>query len=134
MYCIWCNFHNGWLSDFPFQKMVSKGDDMEHSLYNKMRNAEYARQKQEQTVRRMQQQLAELKRKNAVRVKNELAQTHKEEKDLEQALIREKAELDKVKFISLVPYHCHCYGCSLLVPILVRSGRSCKDDWEETPV
>ena len=114
--------------------MVSKGDDMEHSLYNKMRNAEYARQKQEQTVRRMQQQLAELKRKNAVRVKNELAQTHKEEKDLEQALIREKAELDKVKFISLVPYHCRCYGCSLVVPILVRSAGSCRDDWEETPV
>lgn len=99
-----------------------------------MRNAEYARQKQEQTVRRMQQQLAELKRKNAVRVKNELAQTHKEEKDLEQALIREKAELDKVKFISLVPYHCHCCGCSLVVPILVHSGGSCRDDWEETPV
>lgn len=79
-----------------FQKMVTKGDEMEHSLYNKMRNAEYARQKQEQTVRRMQQQLAELKRKNAVRVKNELAQTHKEEKELEQTLIREKAELDKV--------------------------------------
>lgn len=77
--------------------MVTKGDEMEHSLYNKMRNAEYARQKQEQTVRRMQQQLAELKRKNAVRVKNELAQTHKEEKELEQTLIREKAELDKVR-------------------------------------
>ncbi|XP_048761242.1 trichohyalin-like isoform X2 [Ostrea edulis] len=79
-----------------FQKMVTKGDEMEHSLYNKMRNAEYARQKQEQTVRRMQQQLADLKRKNAIRVKTELAETHREEKDLEQSLIREKAELDKV--------------------------------------
>lgn len=87
--------------------MVTKGDEMEHSLYNKMRNAEYARQKQEQTVRRMQQQLAELKRKNAVRVKNELAQTHKEEKELEQSLIREKAELDKVRF----KHYCHVDEC-----------------------
>ncbi|XP_061168161.1 trichohyalin-like isoform X2 [Saccostrea echinata] len=79
-----------------FQKMVTKGDDLEHSLYNKMRNAEYARQKQEQTVRRMQQQLAELKRKNAIRVKNELAETYREETELEQSLVREKAELDKV--------------------------------------
>jgi hypothetical protein len=77
--------------------MVTKGDETEHSLYNKMRNAEYARQKQEQTVRRMQQQLADLKRKNAIRVKTELAETHREEKELEQSLIREKAELDKVR-------------------------------------
>lgn len=99
--------------------MVTKGDEMEHSLYNKMRNAEYARQKQEQTVRRMQQQLAELKRKNAVRVKNELAQTHKEEKELEQTLIREKAELDKVRLKHHVEEYCKSLIRSVYIIMLL---------------
>ena len=79
-----------------FQKMVTKGEDQEQTLYAKVRNAEYTRQQQEQNVRRIQLQLQELKRKNAALVKQELASVNREEQDLEQQLIREKAELDKV--------------------------------------
>ncbi|KAK3090170.1 hypothetical protein FSP39_009693 [Pinctada imbricata] len=79
-----------------FQKMVSKGDDLEKNLYNTVRSSEYSRQKQEQIVRRTQQKLAEMKRKNAIAVKETLAETFRDEKELEQKLYREKAELDKI--------------------------------------
>ncbi|XP_052790605.1 myosin-11-like isoform X1 [Mya arenaria] len=78
-----------------FQKMVTKGEEQEQHLYGKVRNAEYSRQKQDQAVRRLQQQLAEVKRRNAAIVKQTLAERNQEEVELEQALIREKAELDK---------------------------------------
>ncbi|XP_052790622.1 E3 ubiquitin-protein ligase BRE1A-like isoform X3 [Mya arenaria] len=79
-----------------FQKMVTKGEEQEQHLYGKVRNAEYSRQKQDQAVRRLQQQLAEVKRRNAAIVKQTLAERNQEEVELEQALIREKAELDKM--------------------------------------
>lgn len=79
-----------------FQKMVTKGEDQEQTLYAKVRNSEYARQQQEQNVRRVQLQLQELKRKNAANVTQELASVNLKEQELEQQLIREKAELDKV--------------------------------------
>ena len=83
--------------------MVSKGEDTEQNLYAKVRNAEYARQKQEQNVRRLHQQLQEIKRRNAAVVKKELAAVNKQEQELEQQLYREKAELDKVSYINPGP-------------------------------
>ena len=77
--------------------MVMKGEDQEQTLYAKVRNAEYSRQQQEQNVRRVQLQLQELKRKNAAAVTQELASVNAKEMELEQQLIREKAELDKVR-------------------------------------
>ena len=76
--------------------MVTKGEDQEQTLYAKVRNSEYSRQQQEQNVRRIQLQLQELKRKNAAVVTQELASVNLKEQELEQQLIREKAELDKV--------------------------------------
>ncbi|XP_067672325.1 trichohyalin-like [Haliotis asinina] len=78
-----------------FQKMVVKGEDTEQNLYQKVRNAEYARQKQEQTVRRIHNDLQETKRINAIKLKKEIAERHQQEQELEHKLIREKAELDK---------------------------------------
>ena len=80
-----------------FKKMVTKGEDQEKNLYNKVRNSEYARQKQEQNVRRLQQQLADVKRKNSIKIRQELSERQRLEKEIEQSLIREKAELDKVR-------------------------------------
>ncbi|XP_013420487.1 myosin-11 [Lingula anatina] len=79
-----------------FQKTVTKAEEYEHSLYNKVREAEYARQKQEQTVRRLQNKLLEAKRKNAVKLKEEMVTIQKLEEELQQELVREKAALDKV--------------------------------------
>ncbi|XP_060071550.1 trichohyalin-like [Ylistrum balloti] len=78
-----------------FQKMVTKGDEFEQNLYNKVRNAEYTRQKQEQSVRRLQQTIADVKRKNSIKIRQELSERHREERELQEKLIREKAELDK---------------------------------------
>lgn len=77
--------------------MVNKGEDQEKNLYNQVRNSEYARQKQEQSVRRIQQQLAEIKRKNSIKIREELSERQRVEREIEQAFIREKAELDKVR-------------------------------------
>ena len=92
--------------------MVSKGEELEQNLYNKVRNAEYARQKQEQSVRHLQQQLQEVKRKNAIKVKQEIAERNRKEIELEQQLMKEKAELDKVCHVCLfVITHNQSYTC-----------------------
>ena len=78
--------------------MVQKGEEREHSLYNRVRNADYARQKQEQNVRRMQNRLHELKRQNAQKLKSEMTGLTKAEQEIEQKLIREQAELAKVGY------------------------------------
>ena len=76
--------------------MVSKGEEMEQQLYANVRSSEYARQKQDQEVRRTQQTLAELKRINAIKMKEDMVERKRQEEELQQKLIREKAELDKV--------------------------------------
>lgn len=79
-----------------FQKKVGKAEEIEHGLYNKVRETEYDRQKKEQAVRRLQKKLYETKRQNAVKLKEEMVEAYRLERDLEQELIRQKAELDKV--------------------------------------
>ncbi|GFR77053.1 myosin-11-like, partial [Elysia marginata] len=76
-------------------KMVSKGEEMEQELYANVRSSEYARQKQDQEVRRTQQTLAELKRVNAIKMKEDMVERKRQEEMLQQKLIRDKAELDK---------------------------------------
>ena len=53
-------------------------------------------------MRRLQQQLQEMKRRNAAIVKKELATVNKQEQELEQLLYREKDELDKVRAMILL--------------------------------
>ncbi|KAK3760560.1 hypothetical protein RRG08_022843 [Elysia crispata] len=79
-----------------FQKMVTKGEEVEQELYANVRSSEYARQKQDQEVRRTQQTLAELRRINAIKMKEDMVERKRQEEMLQQKLIREKAELDKV--------------------------------------
>ena len=65
-------------------------------LYNKVKNAEYARQKQEQTVRKLHGKLLERKRQNDEKLKKEMIEATKEQRELEYKLEREKANLSKV--------------------------------------
>ena len=76
--------------------MVTKGEEVEQELYANVRSSEYARQKQDQEVRRTQQTLAELRRINAIKMKEDMVERKRQEEMLQQKLIREKAELDKV--------------------------------------
>lgn len=97
-----------------FQKMVTKGEDYEQNLYSRVRNAEYNRQKQEQSVRRLQQQLNELRKKNAATMTKDIAEKHRQEVELEQLLVKEKAELDKVcnlVILSVVRGAYNVYAC-----------------------
>ena len=82
--------------------MVHRAEEREHSLFSRVRNAEYARQKQEQSVRKAQQELYEIKRQNAQKIKEEMSQLTKQEQELEQKLLREQAQLAKVSFVFVV--------------------------------
>ena len=84
------------------QKIVHRAEEREHSLFSRVRNAEYARQKQEQSVRKAQQELYEIKRQNAQKIKEEMSQLTKQEQELEQKLLREQAQLAKVSFVIVV--------------------------------
>ena len=76
--------------------MVQKGEEQEYTLYNQVKSAEYARQQQEQKVKKMAAKLHEMRRNNAVKIKDEMTQLTREERELEYKLQREQAELAKV--------------------------------------
>ncbi|XP_076454230.1 uncharacterized protein LOC143289165 [Babylonia areolata] len=78
-----------------FTKMVRKDEDREQELFSAVREAEYARQKKDQEVRRLQQRLLTVRAHNQQRLKQEQLKVNQSEKELEQTLLREKAELDK---------------------------------------
>ena len=84
--------------------MVHRAEEREHNLFSRVRNAEYARQKQEQSVRKAQQELYEVKRQNAQKIKEEMSQLTKQEQELEQKLIREQAQLAKVSYLLLIVF------------------------------
>lgn len=76
--------------------MVSKGEEEEHRLYSRVKDAEYARQKQEQNVKRLQQKFSHTKTQNSQEMKKKLSDIIKQEKEMEQKILREQAQLDKV--------------------------------------
>ncbi|KAH9495436.1 hypothetical protein Btru_015105 [Bulinus truncatus] len=82
-----------------FQKMVSKGEEKEQSLFNTVRTAEYTRQQKDHSVRRLQLSLAELKRLNAIKIKEEMVERQRREESMKQTLLKEKSELDKVNAV-----------------------------------
>lgn len=94
--------------------MVVKGEEEENRLYNKVREAEYARQKQEQAVKKLQAKAQAAKNKNSQEMKRQLTEMLKAEKENEQRVQREQAILDKVG-VGLV-YACYCLtSCHLSV-------------------
>ena len=76
--------------------MVTKDEEREQSLYNTVRESEYSRQKKDQEVRRIHQRLLSVRAHNQQKLKQEHLKVNHTEKELEQVLMKEKAELDKV--------------------------------------
>ena len=72
------------------------GEEQEYVLYNKVKNAEYSRQKQEQSVRKLHGKLLERKRENAEKLKKEMLGATREEQELSYKIERERADLAKV--------------------------------------
>ncbi len=75
---------------------VQKDDELEQDLYKTVKEAEFLRRKKDHEVKKIQEDFIELKKKNAVLIKEAIAKAFVEEKELEQKLFREKAKLDKV--------------------------------------
>ena len=80
-----------------FQKIVQKDDDQEKDLYKTVKEAEFLRRKKDNEVKKMHDQLIELKRQNSIQIKQAIAKAFQEEEDFHQKLLREKAKLDKVR-------------------------------------
>ncbi|KAL9961295.1 hypothetical protein ACROYT_G030207 [Oculina patagonica] len=77
------------------QKMVNKMEETEHALYNRVRAAEMQRRKQEQDVQRIFSDLELLTKENQKRMRETQEQYNRKKVELEQKLLREKAELAK---------------------------------------
>ncbi len=82
-----------------FQKLVSKDDELEQDLYKSVKEAEFNRRKQDNELKKLQEQLVEIKKQNAVQIKEAIAKAFAEEQEFQQKIFREKAKLDRVKFI-----------------------------------
>ena len=79
-----------------FQKLVSKDDELEQDLYKTVKEAEFNRRKKDNELRKLQEQFIEMKRLNAIQIKEAIAKAFAEEQDFQQKIQREKAKLDKV--------------------------------------
>jgi hypothetical protein len=62
-----------------------------------VKEAEFERNKKEQEVQRLKDDLIRKKREDAMRIRDEISRAEREEKELEQQIIKEKSKLDKVK-------------------------------------
>ncbi|CAF2937639.1 unnamed protein product, partial [Rotaria sp. Silwood2] len=79
-----------------FQKTVSKNEEVEHDLRKSVKEADFEKRKKEQEVQRLKEELNRKKRLDAIRIREEIAKAEREEKELEQQLIKEKSKLDKL--------------------------------------
>ncbi|XP_077999238.1 uncharacterized protein LOC144452101 [Glandiceps talaboti] len=76
-------------------RTVNKQEEIEQDLYNKVRQAEYSRKQKEQLCKRITGKLDEIKRLNSIKMKEQAVECLRQEKDVEQKLQREQAELYK---------------------------------------
>ncbi len=61
-----------------------------------VKEAELERRKKEQEVQKLQEELIRKKRLDNIRIRDEITRAEREEKELEQQIIKEKSKLDKV--------------------------------------
>ncbi|XP_002735399.1 uncharacterized protein LOC100377077 [Saccoglossus kowalevskii] len=76
-------------------RYVNKHEEVEQELYNKVRQAEYSRKQKEQTCKRLHNKLQEMKRNNSITMKEHAVECLRKEKELDQKLQREQADLYK---------------------------------------
>ncbi len=82
-----------------FQKIVQKDEECEKDLYKTVKEAEFLRRKKDNELKKMQDQLIELKRKNSIQIKQAIAKAFQEEEEFQQKILKEKARLDRVNDI-----------------------------------
>lgn len=79
-----------------FQKLVQKDDEIEQDLYKTVKEAEFMRRKKDMELKKLQEQLIEMKKQNSAQIKELIAKAFSEEQDFEQKILKEKSKLDKV--------------------------------------
>jgi hypothetical protein len=79
-----------------FQKIVQKDEEAEKEIYKVVKESEFLRRKKDNELKKLQEQFNELKKQNAVTIKNAIAKAFAEEQEYQQKILREKASLDKV--------------------------------------
>lgn len=80
---------------------MTKQEEIEYNLSNRVRDAELNRKQREQTCKRLMSKLLEMRRKNAAKLKQEMVEMSKEEKALEQKILREQSYLFKVGILPI---------------------------------
>ncbi|PAA54295.1 hypothetical protein BOX15_Mlig014375g1 [Macrostomum lignano] len=79
-----------------FQRVVSKLEDEEASLYQRVRSTEASRQDEEQQVRRLAAQLRRARGRGASESLQRLAASNREARQLEEELLRHQSRLDSL--------------------------------------
>ncbi|CAF1224605.1 unnamed protein product [Rotaria sordida] len=79
-----------------FQKTVNKNEEVAHDLRKSVQEADIERRKKEQEVQQLKEELVRKKRLDAIHICEEIANAEREEKELEQQIIKEKSKLDKL--------------------------------------
>jgi hypothetical protein len=79
-----------------FQKLVQKDDELEQDLYKSVKEAEFQRRKKDTELKKLNEQLIELRKKNATQIKELIAKAYADEQEFEQKIRREKAIVEKV--------------------------------------
>lgn len=78
-----------------FQKTVAKDEECEKELYKSVKEAEFLRRKKDNELKKMQDGLNDMKKKNAAEIKQAIAKAFAEEEEFKQKILREKAQLDR---------------------------------------
>jgi len=76
---------------------VIKNEEIEHDLRKSVKEAEFDRRKKEEEIEKLHEELIRKKRLDSIRIREEITRAEREEKELEQQLMKEKSKLDKVK-------------------------------------
>lgn len=78
-----------------FQRIVQKDEESEKELYKSVKEAEFLRRKKDTELKKMQDEFNEMKKTNAIMIKQAIAKAFKDEQEVQQKILREKGRLDK---------------------------------------
>lgn len=88
---------------------MQKDDEVEQDLYKSVKEAEFNRRKKDNELKKLQDQFVEMKKQNAIQIKQIIAKAFAEEQEFQQKIFKEKARLDKVTLIIYIDLLFYCF-------------------------
>lgn len=79
-----------------FQRLVQKDDELEQGFYKTVKEAEFARRKKDMALKKLQEELLDVRKQNSIQIKEVIAKAFAQEQEYEQKILKEKARLEKV--------------------------------------